>query len=121
MGLVFVSGMGPRRKGDADVPGVTLDAGGNMVDYDIMVQTRAVMENIEAALTAAGSSFDNIVDVAAYLTDMKRDFAGFNAAYAEFFGGEGKPFPSRTTVEVSALPQGASSPIAVELKVIATL
>ncbi len=118
--LIFVSGMGPRRKGEADVPGVTLDRDGDVLDYDVAVQTRCVLENIRVTLEDAGSSFGNIVDVAVYLTNMKRDFAHFNQVYGEFFGGEGQPFPSRTTVEVAALPQGASAPIAVELKVIAT-
>ncbi len=119
--LIFVSGMGPRRKGDADVPGVTLDKDGTVLEYDVAIQTRCVLENIRVTLEDAGSSFTNIVDVAVYLTDLKRDFAAFNKVYGEFFGGEGQPFPSRTTVEVSALPQGASAPIAVEFKVIATV
>ena len=119
--LIFVSGMGPRRKGDADVPGVTLDKDGTMIDYDVAIQTRCVLENIRVTLEDAGSSFGNIVDVLVFLTDMKRDFKAFNTVYGEFFGGNGQPFPSRTTVEVAALPQGASAPIAVELKVVATI
>jgi len=53
--------------------------------------------------------------VQVFLTNMKRDFATFNRIYAEYFAGDGKPNPTRTTVEVGALP----TPIAVELKVIA--
>jgi len=117
--LIFVSGMGPRRKGDADVPGVTLDAAGVMIDYDVAIQTRCVFENLRVTLEDAGSSFDKIIDVLVFLTDMEQDFAAFNAVYSEYFGGENQPFPSRTTVEVAALPRGASAPIAVELKVIA--
>jgi reactive intermediate/imine deaminase len=119
--LIFVSGMGPRRMGDAEVPGVTLDASGQVIDYDVAIQTRCVLENIRVTLEDTGSSFENIIDVLAFLTDMKRDFAAFNEVYGEHFGGKNQPFPSRTTVEVAALPQGASAPIAVELKVIATV
>jgi 2-aminomuconate deaminase len=46
---------------------------------------------------------------------MKKDFPLYNRLYAEYFAGEGKPNPTRTTVEVRALP----TPIAIELKVIA--
>lgn len=113
--LLFLSGIGPRERGSKAIPGVTLDEQGNVVDHDIVVQTRSVMRNIKAVLDAAGASWDDIVDVSVYLTDMKRDFATFNAVYAEYFKGDNRP--TRTTVEVGALP----TPIAVELKVIAYL
>ena len=67
-------------------------------------------------LEAAGSSWDNIVDVTVFLTDMNGDFQAYNRVYAEYFAGPGQPNPARTTVEVTALP----TPIAIELKVIAT-
>lgn len=110
--FLFLSGMGPRQRGAAEIPGVTLDAEGQVVDHDIRVQTRAVLENIAAVLEAAGSSLADVVDVTCFLTDMQRDFAGFNEVYAEFLG---EVRPCRTTVGVTALP----TPIAVELKVVA--
>ncbi len=119
--LVFLSGMGPRERGTNTVPGVTRDADGTMIDYDISIQTKSVLENIRVVLEDAGSGLDRIVDVLVFLTDIERDFADFNRVYGEYFGGEGKPNPSRTTVEVGALPQGGDVPIAVELKVIAVV
>lgn len=115
--LLFISGMGPRKRGSREIPGVTLDAAGSVTAYDIEAQCRSVFENIRVVLEDAGSSWDRIVDVTVFLTNMKRDFATFNRIYAEHFAGPGKPNPTRTTVEVTALP----TPIAVELKVIATV
>ena len=115
--LLFVSGMGPRKRGSKTIPGVTLDASGSIVSYDIEAQCRAVFENIRTILEDAGASWTDIVDVTVFLTNMKDDFATFNRLYAEYFAGEGKPDPTRTTVEVNCLP----TPIAVELKVIASL
>jgi 2-aminomuconate deaminase len=112
--LLFVSGIGPRRRGSKEIPGVVLDAQGMIVSYDIVEQCRSVFENIRFILEDAGSSWDRIVDVTAFLTDMN-DFAAYNKVYAEHFPPENRP--SRTTVEVSRLP----TPIAVELKVIATI
>lgn len=117
--LVFLSGMGPRQRGTNVVPGVTRDADGNMIDYDIAIQTRSVLENIRVVLEDAGLGLDGIVDVLVFLTNIERDFAGFNRVYGEYFGGQGRPNPTRTTVQVGALPQGGDAPIAVELKVIA--
>lgn len=119
--LLFLSGVGPRKRGSKDVPGVTLDASGNMTDYDVEAQCRSCFDNVRYVLEDAGSRFENIVDVLAFLTDMARDFETYNRVYAEYFAGEGKPNPTRTTIEISRLPQGASAPIAVELKVIATI
>jgi 2-aminomuconate deaminase len=112
--LLFLSGMGPRRRGSKAIPGVTLDADGGVAGYDIEAQCRAVFENVRAVLEDAGSSWDRIVDVTVFLTDMKKDFPVFNRLYAEHFAGNQ---PTRTTVEVGALP----TPIAVELKIIATI
>lgn len=115
--LLFLSGIGPRKRGTKEIPGVTLDAAGNVVDYDIEKQTLAVFENVRFVLEDAGAAWGDIVDVQVYLTSMKKDFAAFNRLYAEHFAGEGRPNPTRTTVEVGALP----TPIAVELKVIASM
>lgn len=112
--LLFLSGVGPRRRDSTTIPGVTLDGDGNVIAYDIEAQTRAVLENVRVILEDAGSSWERIVDVTVFLTNMRRDFAAFNRVYAEYFHAHQ---PSRTTVEVGALP----TPIAVELKVIATV
>ena len=115
--LLFLSGIGPRVRGSKEIPGVTLDADRNIVSYDIATQCRAVFENIRLVLEDAGASWNDIVDVTVFLTDMKKDFPIYNRLYADYFAGEGKPNPTRTTVEVNALP----TPIAIELKVIATV
>ena len=110
--FLFLSGMGPRKRGSKEIPGVTLDGSGNIAAYDIEVQTRAVFENVRTVLEDAGARWEDIVDVTVFLTDMKRDFPTFNRLYTEAFAGNQ---PTRTTVEVGALP----TPIAVELKVVA--
>ena len=115
--LLFLSGIGPRVRGSREIPGVTLDATRNIISYDIETQCRAVFENVRLVLEDAGASWNDIVDVTVFLTNMKSDFAIYNKLYAEYFAGEGKPNPTRTTVEVNALP----TPIAIELKVIAHL
>ena len=115
--FLFLSGIGPRVRGSKEIPGVTLDAARNIVSYDIETQCRAVFENVRLVLEDAGANWNDIVDVTVFLTNMKSDFAAYNKLYAEYFAGEGKPNPTRTTVEVTALP----TPIAIELKVIAHL
>jgi 2-aminomuconate deaminase len=115
--LLFLSGIGPRKRGSKEIPGVTLDLVGNIVTYDIETQCRAVFENVRLVLEDAGASWNDIVDVTVFLTNMKKDFPIYNKLYAEHFAGEGKPNPTRTTIEVGALP----TPIAIELKVIAAI
>ena len=115
--LLFLSGIGPRVRGSKEIPGVTLDASRNIVAYDIETQCRAVFENVRFVLEDAGASWNDIVDVTVFLTNMKDDFPTYNRIYPEYFAGEGKPNPTRTTVEVGALP----TPIAIELKVIAAI
>jgi 2-aminomuconate deaminase len=112
--LLFLSGLGPRVRGIPGVPGVALDAHGEVISYDFERQCRQVFENVRLVLEDAGSSWEQIVDVTVFLTDMKRDFATLNRLYAEAFA---ENRPTRTTVEVSRLP----TPIAIELKVIATI
>ena len=114
--LLFLSGIGPRVRGSKAIPGVTLDAAGSIVDYDIETQCRAVFENVRLVLEDAGATWNQIVDLTVFLTNMKNDFAAYNRIYAEYFAGPDKPNPTRTTVEVRALP----TPIAIELKVIAS-
>jgi len=112
--LLFLSGVGPRERGAKKVPGVELDEQGNITSYDIEAQCHSVFKNVKTILEDAGSSWDKIVDVTVFLTNMKKDFATYNRIYGEYFKNNQ---PCRTTIEVSALP----TPIAIELKVIATL
>jgi 2-aminomuconate deaminase len=113
-GLLFLSGVGPRERGSKQIPGVELDSEGRIVSYDIEAQCHSVFRNVKYFLEDAGSSWDKIVDVTVYLTNMKDDFAAYNRIWAEYF--RENP-PCRTTVEINKLP----TPIAIELKVIATV
>jgi 2-aminomuconate deaminase len=115
--LLFLSGIGPRVRGSKEIPGVTLDSAGNVQSYDIAKQCHAVFENVRLVLEDAGATWQDIVDVTVFLTNMKKDFPVYNKLYAEYFAGQAKPNPTRTTVEVTALP----TPIAIELKVIAAV
>jgi len=112
--LLFLSGVGPRERGSKKIPGVELDENGNIVSYDIETQCHSVFRNIRYILEDAGSSWDKIVDVQVFLTNMKDDFKTYNRVYAEYFKDNQ---PCRTTVEINCLP----TPIAIELKVIATI
>lgn len=98
--LLFLSGIGPRRRGSNEIPRTFEE------------QCRSVFDNVRAVLEDAGARFDDLVDVTVFLTNMKRDFAAYNRLYAEYFAGAR---PCRTTVEVGALP----TPIDIELKCIA--
>lgn len=112
--LLFLSGVGPRERGNKKIPGVELDDNGEIISYDIETQCRSVFQNVRHILEDAGSSWDKIVDVTVFLTNMKDDFAVYNRIYAEYFA---ENQPCRTTVEVNKLP----TPIAIELKVIAII
>mgnify|MGYP003393359386 CR=1 FL=1 len=112
--LLFLSGVGPRERGSKKIPGVELDADGKVLSYDIEVQCRSVFQNVKWILEEAGSSWEKIVDVTVYLTNMKDDFAAYNRLWAEYFKNEP---PCRTTIEINCLP----TPIAIELKVVATI
>lgn len=112
--LLFLSGVGPRARGTKKIPGVELDENGNILSYDIETQCRSVFQNVRYILESAGSSWEKIVDVTVFLTNMKDDFQTYNKIYAEYFKDN---LPCRTTVEINCLP----TPIAIELKVIATI
>jgi 2-aminomuconate deaminase len=112
--LLFLSGVGPRERGTQRIPGVTLDAEGNITSYDIEAQCHSVFRNVRYILEDAGSSWDKLVDVTVYLTNMKQDFPTYNRLWAEYF--KDHP-PCRTTLEINRLP----TPIAIELKCIATI
>lgn len=90
--MVFLSGQIP------------LDpATGEIVGEDAAAQARQAFANLRAVCEAAGGSFDDIVRLGLYLTDLS-DFAAVNAVMAELFVA---PFPARSTIEVSGLPRGA--------------
>ena len=112
--LLFLSGVGPREAGADKIPGVELDENGNIVSYDIEAQCHSVFKNIKIILEEAGSSWDKLVDVTVFLTNMKDDFKIYNRTYAEYFN---ENQPCRTTIEINCLP----TPIAIELKCIATI
>lgn len=112
--LLFLSGVGPRERGTKKIPGVELDEKGQIVSYDIAAQCHSVFRNIQYILEDAGSSWDKIVDVTVFLTNMKDDFPIYNKIWAEYFKDN---LPCRTTLEINKLP----TPIAIELKVIAVI
>ncbi|MEK7691940.1 MAG: RidA family protein [Bdellovibrionota bacterium] len=112
--FLFLSGVGPRKRGSKEIPGVTLGRGGEIVGYDIEIQTLSVFENVRTILEEAGARWDQLVDVTVYLTNMKSDFPTMNRLWADAFI---QNPPCRTTIEVGALP----TPIAVELKCVAYL
>jgi len=112
--LLFLSGVGPRKRGERAISGVQLGERGQVVSYDIEVQCRLVFENVRLILEEAGSQWDNLVDVTVFLTNLEQDFSAYNRLYAEHFKSNQ---PCRTTVGVSRLP----TPIAIELKCIATI
>ncbi|GIW00926.1 RidA family protein [Roseiflexus sp.] len=90
-GFVFCSGQIP------------LTPDGVLVEGDVAVQTRQVLANLQAVLTAAGSSLDQVVKTTVFLADMS-DFAAMNAVYAEFFATNP---PARSTIQVARLPRDA--------------
>ena len=112
--LLFLSGIGSRSAVDNTIPGLVLDEQGNILKYDIEAECHSVFANVKAVLEASGSSWEKIVDVTVFLTNMKNDFSIYNKIYADYFSGIEA---CRTTVEVKSLP----TPICIELKVIATL
>lgn len=112
--LLFLSGVGPRERGTKKIPGVELDEKGNITSYDIETQCRSVFQNVRWILEEAGSSWEKLIDVTVYLTNMKDDFSVYNKLWAEYFK---DAQPCRTTLEINCLP----TPIAIELKCIASI
>ncbi len=110
--LLFLSGVGPRKRGMLNIPGVLLDKQGNIVEYDIETQCHAVFENVRIILEEAGASWEQLVDITVFLIDIDKDFQIYNRIYADYFTTNQ---PCRTTVEINKLP----TPIAIELKCIA--
>jgi 2-aminomuconate deaminase len=114
--LLFLSGIGPRDPATNEIAGNEYFADGRVRKYDIDAQARAVFANVRTVLEASGASWDDLVDVTVYLTDMARDFKGYNAVWAEHFA-DPSTAPCRTTLGITALP----TPIAIELKCVAAL
>ena len=112
--LLFLSGVGPRKPGTGEVPGLVLNEDGSIQKYDIREECRSVFQNVRTVVEQAGSSWDKIVDVTVFLTNMKDDFKAYNEEYAAAFADNQ---PCRTTVEIKSLP----TPIAIELKCIAVI
>jgi len=110
--LLFLSGVGPRERGTSKIPGVELDETRNILSYDIEVQTRSVFANVKTILEDAGATWEDLVDITVFLTNMKADFPTYNRIWAEHFP---ENAPCRTTLEILSLP----TPIAIELKCIA--
>ena len=112
--LLFLSGVGPRKVGEKEIPGVTLNDNGEIISYDIETQCHSVFQNIRYILEDSGSCWENMIDVQVFLTNMKDDFETYNRIYAKYFK---DVQPCRTTIEIKSLP----TPIAIELKIIATI
>ncbi len=115
--LLFLSGVGPRERGKQDIPGVkstSKGSDGSVATYDFEAQCHSVFRNVKIILEEAGATWESLVDVTVYLTDLKRDFAAYNRIYSEYFQ---KNRPCRTTVGITSLP----TPIAIELKCIAII
>ncbi len=88
-------------------------ATGAVVEGDITVQTRRVMENIADLLKAGGASFAEVARCTVFLADMN-DFAAMNEVYGSYVG---QPAPTRSTVQVARLPKD----VRVEIDVIAVI
>ena len=88
-------------------------ATGDLIQETLEAETTQVMKNLEAVLTAAGITFDNVVMTSIFLADMG-DFAAVNAVYGKYFTAD---FPARATVAVKTLPRNVN----VEISVIAAL
>ncbi len=112
--LLFVSGVGPRERGTKKIPGVELSPDGQILSYDIEIQCHSVFKNVKNILEESGSSWNQLIDVTVFLTNMKDDFDTYNRIWADYF--KDNP-PCRTTVEINCMP----TPIAIELKCIATV
>src|SRR5690554_4395487 len=93
--LLFLSGVGPRTVTN-EIPGLKVDHNGNYQTFDFEAQCKSVFDNVKIILEESGSSWNDLIDVTVFLTDMKRDFATYNKVYAEYFKDNQ---PCRTTVE----------------------
>ena len=117
--MVYLCGMGPRDKQTNKVPGVTFSESGEVVDYDLEAQARNVFKNIDIVLKdIGGRGLRDVVDVQVFLVNIPRDFTVFNQLWKEYMVFEDGWKPTRTTVQVAALPL---KEIFVELKCVAVI
>lgn len=117
--MIYLCGMGPRDKETNKVPGVNYDQNGDIASYDLEAQARNVFKNIETVIKdIGGRGLRDVVDVQVFLVDIRRDFPVFNKLWREFMVFEDGWMPTRTTVQVAALPL---KEIFVELKCVAVL
>ena len=117
--FLYLCGMGPREKETNAVPGIELDAHGAIAAYDIEAQTRNVFNNIDIVIKdAGGQGLRDVIDVQVYLVDIPKDFVAFNKIWKEFMVFDDGWMPTRTTVQVAALPLPE---IFVELKCVAVI
>ena len=112
--FLFLSGIGPRNPKDNSIPGLVLDKNSNKVSYDFEAECHAVFENVKTILKESESTWEDLIDITVFLTNMKKDFSTFNKLYEVYFK-DNKP--CRTTIEVNSLP----TPISIELKCIALI
>jgi 2-aminomuconate deaminase len=112
--LLFLSGIGPRAASNNAIQGNLYAPDGSLQSYDIAAQCRSVFANVKTVLEASGATWQDLIDVTVYLTDMTTDFPIYNAIWAEYFHTDP---PCRTTLGITALP----TPIAIELKCIAKI
>ena len=112
--LLFLSGIGPRDPQTDGVPGLERSPTGNFISFDFEAQVHSVFKNVRAVLEDSGATWEDLVDVTVFLTDMQRDFHTFNRIYAQYFKDNQ---PCRTTVGINSLP----TPIAIELKCVAVV
>lgn len=88
-------------------------ATGDFAGEDFKSQAEQSLKNVGAILEAAGTSYDNVVKVSVFMSDMS-NFAALNEVYAQFFKA---PYPARSAVAVKTLPKNGL----VEIEVIAAL
>lgn len=100
-GFLYLSGQGARNPDTGIEEGVTLDAEGKVLDYDISVQTEWVIKNMKVVLEEAGLTLEDLVDMMVFLKDMN-DFPAYNEVYKKHFSFPNPP--ARTTVQAKDLP-----------------
>ncbi len=112
--FLYLSGIGPREAGTNAIPGLKQTPSGHFESFDFEAQCHSVFRNVRTVLEASGATWENLVDITVFLTDMQRDFPTYNRIYAEYFKDHQ---PCRTTIGIDSLP----TPIAIEVKCIAYL
>src|ERR1043166_7774755 len=69
--LLFLSGIGPRKRGSREIPGVTIDSTGRVTGRDIATQCMSVFENVRLVLEDAGARWEDIAELPALPTPIK--------------------------------------------------